>query len=147
MVLKFTEDFVDIGYILISEYWFWFFFVKIWRFNTKRAGATRRVKPRPKSGCFHLSTGFYVSLIQNCLCRCACVNATVDPKTKVAWWIKLLFAGVSPRRLGFHPRSVEMWYSLGKVALGDISLPIIRSVHVHIITPLLIFFRRRQNLT
>lgn len=52
-------------------------------------------------------------------------------------WFRRWVAGLSPRRLGFSPRSVNVEFVLNKVALGQVSLRVFRLSSGCIITSLL----------
>jgi hypothetical protein len=41
-------------------------------------------------------------------------------------WIRRLVVGISPQRLGFSPEEVHVSFAAGKVALGQIFLPVLR---------------------
>jgi hypothetical protein len=51
-------------------------------------------------------------------------------------WVGKLIAGLSPRGLGFYPRSVDVGFVADNVALGQVSLRVLRLSPVSIISPM-----------
>jgi hypothetical protein len=50
-------------------------------------------------------------------------------------WLRLLLAGLSPQRPGFAPKTVHARFAVDKVALGQVSLRVLRLSPVNIIPP------------
>ena len=120
------ENYVVIGYNYISEYW-WRFLLPVKKpwisyeacRSDNKIPASSEVTVSPSLLQFVISRWY-----KHCRWISAFVHVTDDTKTKVTWLIMRIVAGLSTRTPGFNPRSVEMWYSLDKVALGDNYLPI-----------------------
>ena len=52
-------------------------------------------------------------------------------------WLRRIFSGLSPLRLGFVPRSFHVRFVVNKVSLGQVSLQVLQFSSVIIIPPML----------
>jgi hypothetical protein len=58
-----------------------------------------------------------------------------DNGVRAVPWIRSLVAGLSARRPGFAPRSIHVGFVVGKVALGQVFLRVLRCSPDNIIPP------------
>jgi hypothetical protein len=60
-------------------------------------------------------------------------------------WLRLLVAGLSPRRAGFDAGSVNVGFVVDKVALAQVFPRVLRLSHVNFIPPVLHYTEKRKK--
>jgi hypothetical protein len=72
-------------------------------------------------------------------------SKSFQTQIKAVPWLRRLVAGLSPRRPGFDPKSVQVGYVVDKVALGQVFLRVLQFSPVNFIPLVLHYLEKLKN--